>query len=93
MATFDDEAASRAVAPTAGDATSAADAAEQRVQHCLRVLQGKSDEHKFAGLLMVAKLNDLPLERLQHVRRQVLATVGAKFFLRLLHTRGAIATM
>lgn len=64
-------------------------ALEQRIQHCLRVLEGKSDEHKFAGLLMVAKLADLSPARLQLVRRQVLAVVGTRFFLRLLHTRGA----
>lgn len=64
------------------------EATEQKIQHCLRILKGKSDEHKFAGLLMVTKLNDLSRERLQQVRRQVVATVGVKFFLRLLHTTG-----
>lgn len=61
---------------------------EERVAQCLRMLQGATDEHKFAGLLMVTKLDGLSLERLQQVRRQVLETVGAAFFLRLLHTRG-----
>lgn len=74
-------------------AAAAVEAAEQRVAHCLHVLAGKSDEHKFAGLLMVAKLSDLPLARLRLVRRQVLAAVGARFFLRLLHTRGAFCVV
>lgn len=76
-------AAASAQVATGGDG-----AVEQKIQHCLQVLKGKSDEHKFAGLLMVTKLNDLPWEQLQQVRRQVLATVGVKFFLRLLHTKG-----
>ncbi|TYZ63741.1 hypothetical protein PybrP1_003710 [[Pythium] brassicae (nom. inval.)] len=70
--------------PTAAEAEAAA---EQRVANCLRVLAGNSDEHKFVGLLMVTKLSDLPLARLQLVRRQVLAAVGTRFFVRLLHTR------
>lgn len=81
------------VTPAAASAQAATGddgAVEQKIQHCLQVLKGKSDEHKFAGLLMVTKLNDLPWERLQQVRRQVLATVGVKFFLRLLHTKGML---
>uniref|UniRef100_K3WK99 Neurochondrin n=1 Tax=Globisporangium ultimum (strain ATCC 200006 / CBS 805.95 / DAOM BR144) TaxID=431595 RepID=K3WK99_GLOUD len=65
------------------------DAMEQKIQQCLDTLKGKRDEHKFAGLLMVTKLNNLPWERLQQVRQQVVTTVGVKFFLRLLHTKGA----
>lgn len=76
-------AVTHAAAATADDG-----AVEQKIQHCLQILKGKSDEHKFAGLLMVTKLNDVPYERLQQVRRQVLATIGVKFFLRLLHTKG-----
>jgi hypothetical protein len=67
----------------------AAEGPDERVAQCMRVLEGATDEHKFAGLLMVAKLNDLSPERLAQVRRQVLATVGRDFFLRLLHTKGA----
>ncbi|POM73188.1 Hypothetical protein PHPALM_9985 [Phytophthora palmivora] len=67
--------------PVAGDATA------EKVAQCMRMLEGQTDEHKFAGLLMVTKLGDLPAEQLQQVRRQVLATVGVSFFLRLLHTK------
>ncbi|KAF1330072.1 Neurochondrin/leucine-rich protein, partial [Globisporangium splendens] len=77
--------------PATNGSTAAAlndDAMEQKIQQCLNTLKGKRDEHKFAGLLMVTKLNELPWERLQQVRQQVVATVGVKFFLRLLHTKG-----
>lgn len=77
-----------AAAPAPAHAADDGSAVEQKIEHCLQILKGKSDEHKFAGLLMVTKLDDLPWERLQQVRRQVLATVGVKFFLRLLHTKG-----
>lgn len=68
-------------------ASDAATVAE-KIAQCMRMLAGKTDEHKFAGLLMVTKLGDLPAEQLQQVRRQVLTTVGVSFFLRLLHTKG-----
>ncbi|RLN36554.1 hypothetical protein BBJ28_00021558, partial [Nothophytophthora sp. Chile5] len=80
-----DENASAAAGNGAGDATSS-----EKVAQCMRMLEGKTDEHKFAGLLMVTKLNDLPAEQLQQVRRQVLTTVGVSFFVRLLHTKGSM---
>lgn len=75
------------MADAAAPAAAAGD--DERVAQCMRMLEGKTDEHKFAGLLMVTKLNDLSTERLEQVRRQVLATVGSSFFLRLLHTKGS----
>lgn len=77
-------AAENASAPV--DAGAAASA--EKIAQCMRMLAGHTDEHKFAGLLMVTKLGDLPAEELQQVRRQVLTTVGVSFFLRLLHTKG-----
>ncbi|KAL4136972.1 hypothetical protein PRIC2_000500 [Phytophthora ramorum] len=78
-------AAEHASAPTgAGGATT-----DEKIAQCMRMLAGTTDEHKFAGLLMVTKLGDLPTEQLQQVRLQVLTTVGASFFLRLLHTKGS----
>jgi phosphoserine phosphatase len=77
------------VAENAGASEAAGDAATaEKIAQCMRMLAGETDEHKFAGLLMVTKLGDLPAEQLQQVRRQVLTTVGASFFLRLLHTKG-----
>lgn len=79
----------RAPLATAGDAgMEVSTAAEEKIAQCMRMLEGNSDEHKFAGLLMITKLDDLEAEHLVKVRRQVLATVGSSFFLRLLHTRG-----
>ena len=63
--------------------------AAEKVAQCMRMLEGNTDEHKFAGLLMVTKLDDLRTEQLQQVRRQVLSTVGVSFFLRLLQHKGA----
>ncbi|TDH70642.1 hypothetical protein CCR75_001230 [Bremia lactucae] len=60
----------------------------EKIARCMDMLAGHTDEHKFAGLLMVTKMGDLPTDLLQQVRRQVLTTVGVSFFLRLLHTKG-----
>ncbi|KAJ0404980.1 hypothetical protein P43SY_004897 [Pythium insidiosum] len=78
-----------AMAATGSSDAPTADASEQRIEQCLRMLGGKSDEHKFAGLLMITKLSDVSAERMQRLRLQVLEAVGAAFFLRLLQTRGA----
>ncbi|KAI9922555.1 hypothetical protein PsorP6_002643 [Peronosclerospora sorghi] len=64
------------------------DAEAQKIAQCMQMLAGETDEHKFAGLLMVTKLDNLSSDQLQQVRREVLTTVGVSFFLRLLHTRG-----
>lgn len=71
----------RAAAPLPSDA-------EQKISQCLRILDGKSDEHKFAGLLMITKLERIDDDRLRHLRSQVIDIVGTTFFLRLLSTRG-----
>ncbi|CAH0485850.1 unnamed protein product [Peronospora farinosa] len=63
-------------------------AVEEKIAQCLQMLAGKTDEHKFAGLLMITKLGDLPAEQSHQVRREVLATVGVSFCMRLLYTRG-----
>ncbi|KDO27317.1 hypothetical protein SPRG_07566 [Saprolegnia parasitica CBS 223.65] len=63
---------------------------DAKLDQCLAVLGGPTDEHKFAGLLMVTKhLADADATTLQAVRARVLATTGTVFFLRLLHTKGS----
>ncbi|EQC38412.1 hypothetical protein SDRG_04123 [Saprolegnia diclina VS20] len=63
---------------------------DAKLDQCLAVLAGPTDEHKFAGLLMVTKhLADADATTLQAVRARVLATTGVVFFLRLLHTKGS----
>ncbi|OQR98746.1 hypothetical protein ACHHYP_08155 [Achlya hypogyna] len=64
-------------------------ASDEKLERCLAVLGGPTDEHKFAGLLMITKhLQDADAATLQEVRSRVLATTGVTFFLRLLHTKG-----
>ncbi|KAL7683071.1 putative neurochondrin [Plasmopara halstedii] len=70
-----------------GEAVTTAAAMDEKIAECMTMLAGNTDEHKFAGLLMVTKLGDLPADKLQRVRRQVLTIVGMSFFVRLLHTR------
>ncbi|DBA02392.1 TPA: hypothetical protein N0F65_007211 [Lagenidium giganteum] len=65
-----------------------ADAMSPPVADCLRMLQGGTDEHKFAGLLMLTKVTDLSVEEQRSLRAQGLAAVGAKFCMRLLFTKG-----
>ena len=75
--------------PSSAPVASANDeVAAAKIAQCIQMLSGNTDEHKFAGLLMVTKLDDLPPEQLQQVRRQVLSTVGVGFFLRLLQNKG-----
>lgn len=71
--------------PMAVDATAAV---SEKIAQCLQMLAGTKDEHKIAGLLMITKLGDLPAEQYDKIRREVLATVGVSFCMRLLHTKG-----
>jgi hypothetical protein len=77
-----------AASPASPSEPQTAAVADEQIQHCLRMLEGKSDEHKFAGLLMITKLTDVDAERMRAVRRQVVEIVGVAFFLRLLSTKG-----
>ena len=66
--------------------------AVEKIAQCLQMLAGNTDEHKFAGLLMITKLGDLPADQALQVRREVLTTVGVSFFMRLLRTKGMVYT-
>jgi len=60
-----------------------------KLAQCMKILAGTSDEHKFAGLLMVTKhLQSCDVESLEEIRVQVVNTTGVQFFIRLLHTKG-----
>lgn len=60
---------------------------ETKVQQCLDLCMGPTDEHKFAGLLMVTKhCTDLEASVLENLRVQVVEALGATFLLRLLRT-------
>ncbi|KAF0773120.1 hypothetical protein AaE_002210 [Aphanomyces astaci] len=62
---------------------------DPKLAQCLAILAGKSDEHKFAGLLMVTKhLQTEDESALQRIRKAVMDTAGISFFVRLLHTQG-----
>ncbi|RHY30731.1 hypothetical protein DYB32_004057 [Aphanomyces invadans] len=65
------------------------EANDPKLAQCLAILAGKTDEHKFAGLLMVAKHLQCEDEAaLRRIRKAVLDTTGVSFFVRLLHTQG-----
>lgn len=81
---MESEAQPSASPPTASDG----DQTQRMVSQCLKMLAGSSDEHKFAGLLMITKLPALADARRQELQRQVVDTVGVSFFLRLLLTKG-----
>lgn len=70
-------------------AASGGDQTQRMVAQCLKMLAGSSDEHKFAGLLMITKLPALADAQRQELQRQVVDTVGVSFFLRLLLTKGS----
>lgn len=75
--------------PNASPSSASGDDQTQRmVSQCLKMLAGSSDEHKFAGLLMITKLPTLADSQRQELQRQVVDTVGVSFFLRLLLTKG-----
>ncbi|OQR81644.1 hypothetical protein THRCLA_11538 [Thraustotheca clavata] len=60
-----------------------------KLEQCFDVLSGPTDEHKFAGLLMITKhIQNADIAALKTIRERVLATTGVLFFLRLLHTKG-----
>lgn len=65
-------------------------AASRVLDQCLKLLKGGSDEHKFAGLVMVAKhvpalsTNDAGMAQL----RKICDAVGTAFVHRLLKTEG-----
>lgn len=63
------------------------EATDEQITQCLRVLHGKSDEHKFVGLLMITKLS-ATLPKQVDVLHQIVQTVGTGFFMRLLQTKG-----
>ncbi|KAH9155196.1 hypothetical protein LEN26_003308 [Aphanomyces euteiches] len=63
---------------------------DPKLKQCLTILAGNSDEHKFAGLLMITKHLQTEDEAvLQYVRREVVKIAGVPFFVRLLHTQNA----
>jgi anthranilate phosphoribosyltransferase len=61
---------------------------EEMVRKCVQMMRGKSDEHKFAGLLMLTKIQNLSIVEMATVRHDIVQAVGVNFFLRLLHTQG-----
>ncbi len=63
---------------------------EEKIEKCLKMMKGKSDEHKFAGLLMISKLSIEEIEKKKKIQNEILQALGISFLLRLLQTKGKL---
>nr|CCA14898.1 conserved hypothetical protein [Albugo laibachii Nc14] len=59
----------------------------QRMKKCIAMLQGPSDEHVFAGLYMITKLDTLSIDQRCDFQRRISKVLGRDFIPRLLESK------